>query len=142
IPENPVLLDKLKTLDSLSMSTPDLVRNYPAPQMVRAMVDGRLPYPADPLRRRMVEKMAERLRARQDAGANQPSPAALRQLLSPDEMRRLRGGTPRDRIAALEALSPDKQDEVLAALPAGVRQALYAAAPPELRRRVELMQAP
>src|SRR5436305_983172 len=45
IPENPVLADKLKTLDTLRMSGAELVRNYPTPQMVRQMVNGQLPFP-------------------------------------------------------------------------------------------------
>src|SRR5580693_5789768 len=34
IPENPVLLEKLRPLDTLNMSTRDLVKNYPTPQMI------------------------------------------------------------------------------------------------------------
>src|SRR6516165_6597870 len=33
IPENPVLLDKLKPMDTLQMSGQELVRNYPSPQI-------------------------------------------------------------------------------------------------------------
>ena len=40
IAENPVLLEKLKPFDTLNMSSKDLVRNYPAPQIVRQMVAG------------------------------------------------------------------------------------------------------
>src|SRR5215217_6299511 len=35
IGENPVLEEKLKYLDSLGMSSAELVRSYPTPQMVR-----------------------------------------------------------------------------------------------------------
>ena len=35
IAENPVLAEKLKTLDTLQMSGNELVRNYPTPQMVK-----------------------------------------------------------------------------------------------------------
>jgi uncharacterized protein (DUF1800 family) len=38
IAENPVLAEKLKTLDTLQMSGSELVRNYPTPRMVRQMV--------------------------------------------------------------------------------------------------------
>src|ERR1035438_2333010 len=41
IAENPVLIEKLKTLDTLEMSGSELVRNYPTPAMVRQMVNGR-----------------------------------------------------------------------------------------------------
>ena len=45
IPENPVLLEKLKPFDTLSMPGEELVRNYPAPQIVRQMVAGQIPVP-------------------------------------------------------------------------------------------------
>jgi len=45
IAENPTLAQKLKTLDTLTMSGAELVRNYPTPQMVRQMVNGQLPSP-------------------------------------------------------------------------------------------------
>src|SRR5689334_17605304 len=34
ITESPILAEKLKTLDTLGMSSEELVRNYPTPQMV------------------------------------------------------------------------------------------------------------
>ena len=45
IPENPVLTAKLKEMDTLTMSSEDLVRNYPTPQMVKQMVSGQVPFP-------------------------------------------------------------------------------------------------
>jgi uncharacterized protein (DUF1800 family) len=144
IPENPLLAEKLKTLDSLGMSSEELVRSYPTPQVVQQMVRGQLPFPSDPVRQRMIRKMAERAEARQGdaAQASLPEPAALRQALSPEELRRLRTGTPVQRLAALEALPADKQDEVIAVLPAGMRQALFVLSPPDLRRKIELTQGP
>src|SRR5580658_7207849 len=47
IPENPVLTEKLKTFDTLNTSSKDLVRNYPAPQIVKQMVAGQIPFPSD-----------------------------------------------------------------------------------------------
>ena len=60
VPENPVLEEKLKALDTLRMSGEELVRNYPTPQMVRQMVAGQLPVPSDPDRRTMLEKLVAR----------------------------------------------------------------------------------
>jgi uncharacterized protein (DUF1800 family) len=45
-------------------------------------------------------------------------------------------------VAALAALPADKQDEVIAALPGGMRQGMFAMATPELRRKIELTQGP
>ena len=142
--ENPVLEEKLKTLDSLRMSSSELVRNYPAPQVIRQMVNGQVPLPSDPERRRMIQRLVARAESKQGgvAGAKVAEPVALRDLLSPEEVRSLRTATSEQRVAALAALPAEKQDEVIAALPAGMRQGMFAIAPPELRRKIELTQGP
>jgi uncharacterized protein (DUF1800 family) len=144
IAESPRLEAKLRTLDSLRMSSEDLVRNYPTPQMVKQMVDGRIPFPSDPERRRMVQKLA--LRAERKRGselaANVPSVTPIADLLTPREIRSLRTGTPQQRLAAFQSLPDARQDDVIAALPAGIRQGLFVAAPPELRRKIELTAGP
>jgi hypothetical protein len=48
IPENPVLEAKLAPLDTLRMSSDEIVKRYPTPQIIKAMVDGRVPFPSDP----------------------------------------------------------------------------------------------
>ena len=64
IAENPVLIEKLKTLDTLEMSGSELVRNYPTPEMVRQMVNGQLPFPTDPDRKLMLTKLMEKYEQR------------------------------------------------------------------------------
>jgi len=149
IAENPVLLDKLKELDTLKMTSGELVRNYPTPQMVKLMVNGQAPFPNDPEKRMLIEKLVARYEKRQQAGGNAaalppgaPDPQELRQLLTQPEIRSLRTGTAQQRLAAFEALPEGKQDDVIAAMPAGLRQALFAAAPPELRRKLEMANGP
>jgi uncharacterized protein (DUF1800 family) len=144
IPENPVLLDKLKLLDTLGMSSGELVRNYPAPQLVRQMVNGRLPFPGDPDRRMMIQKLVARFERKQAQGAdpNAPDPQELDGLLAPEERAALRQGSPQQRLAALEALPNGKQDAVIAAMGAGMRQAIYRLASPALRRKLELANGP
>jgi uncharacterized protein (DUF1800 family) len=153
IPENPILAAKLKTMDTLTMSSAELVRNYPTPQMVRQMVSGQMPFPKDPDRRMLIEKLVARYERRQAQGqsagngnppANADAPQAqpLRDILPIEQVRALRTGTPETRLAAFAALSPDKQDDVIAAMPAGMRQGLFAMAPPELRRKIELAAGP
>src|SRR4051794_33900796 len=51
IAESPLLEEKLRTLDTLKMSSDELVRNYPTPQMVKQMVNGQVPFPTDPDRK-------------------------------------------------------------------------------------------
>src|SRR4051794_30129842 len=57
IAENPVLAEKLATLDTLRMSSGELVRNYPTPQLVKAMVNGQVPFPTDPGRKLMLTRL-------------------------------------------------------------------------------------
>jgi len=146
-PENPVLETKLRTLDTLTMTGSEMVRNYPTPQTVRQMVQGQIPFPQDPDRRLTIQKLVARaerkqgdLNANADADANAATP--LRDLVTPQEARALRTGTSQQRLAAFLALPKDKQDDVLAALPQGARQGLFAHAPPELRRRIEMANGP
>jgi uncharacterized protein (DUF1800 family) len=143
IVEDPILEQKLRTLDSLWMPSGELVRNYPAPQLVRQMIAGRVPFPADPDRRLLLQRVVARL----ERGQGQGDPAAppereIAQILTAAELRALRTGSPPDRLAAFQALPRDEQDEVIAALPPGIRQALYPVAPPGLRRRLEMAAGP
>jgi uncharacterized protein (DUF1800 family) len=146
IAENPVLLEKLKPFDTLAMSSEELIRNYPAPQIVRQMVAGQIPFPSDPGRRTMIQKLVARAERQQGGGApappSAPNPQALAELLTPPQIRSLRNGTPQERLAAFQALPPATQADVIGVLPQGMRQALFVAAPPELRRRIELVAGP
>jgi uncharacterized protein (DUF1800 family) len=151
IPENPLLAEKLKTFDTLTMPSDQLVRNYPAPQIVKQMVAGQIPYPTDPDRRMMIQRLVARDEKRQAAGVQgdqlPPPPGApnaqpLTAILTLPQIRTLRTGAPQDRLAMFQSLTPDKQDDIIAALPPGQRQSLFAAAPPELRRKIELSAGP
>ncbi len=139
IPENPTLEAKLKTLDTLGMTSDELVSNYPSPQVAKLMVNGQLPMPTDPDRQMLVRKIVDRL----DRAQGQPvqTPPAPADLFTPAELRTLRAGTPQQRLAFFDALPVERQDQVLETLP-GVRQALYDNAPPELRRRIDLSAGP
>ena len=148
IAENPALTAKLGTMDTLQMTAGEIVRNYPTPQMVRQMVNGQMPFPADPERKMMLTRLVQRYEAQQAAGGdpNRPPQMAdnrkLNELLTPEQMRGLRQGTPLQRVAVFTSLPVDKQDEVIAALPQGLRQNLFAAAPPDVRRRIEMANGP
>jgi uncharacterized protein (DUF1800 family) len=148
IAENPLLAAKLKTLDSLEMSGSELMRNYPTPQMVKQMVNGQLPFPADPDRRLMLTKLLSKFEERKAKGGDAavaPGLAnwqSLRELLGPEQLRAFRQDTPEQRLAAFQALPREKQHDVIGAMPPGLRQSLFAVAPPELRRRVEMAAGP
>src|ERR1039457_2003551 len=112
IPENQVLAEKLKPFDTLAMPSDELVRNYPAPQIVRQMVAGQIPFPTDPNRRMMIQRLVARDEKRQAAGgqaAPPPPPGAptaqpLTSFLAPPQIRALRTGTPQARPETVQAL--------------------------------------
>jgi uncharacterized protein (DUF1800 family) len=154
IPENPDLEAKLKPLESLQMTPQEAVQHYPAPQMIRAIAEGRQPMPEDPLLRASVERMIVRYKVRQgDAAAKQgglaPDPNAdmepakpLDQVLDPSQLQTLRTGTQEKKRALLESLDPDTLEEMLIAMPRGQRQQLVAIAPTPVRRKIMQLNAP
>jgi len=110
------------------------------------MVAGQMPFPKDPDRRMLIEKLVARYEKKQGDNAappaNAPERQPLRDILEPDQIRALRTGTPESRMAMIRSLPPEKQAEVVAALPPQVRQAIFTAASPEVRRKIEMANGP
>ena len=75
IPENPVLLAKLEPLDTLLMGTAAMLEKYPSPQMIKSMIEGRLPMPQDPQTRAAVQTSIARYLKKQAAAAAAQSDA-------------------------------------------------------------------
>jgi uncharacterized protein (DUF1800 family) len=144
IPENPEVARRLEPLESLRMSQSDAERNYPNPQMIRAIAAGRQAMPEDPVTRAAVERVIRRLKARKDAAdPNAMEPVTpLDQILSRDEIRTLRTGTLDQKREFLAAIPESKIDDVVIALPPGLRIQLIPVAEPALRRKMMLMTAP
>ena len=134
IAENPVLLEKLQPLDTLGMSTMQMLQNYPSPALVKEMAAGKLPFPEDPDKRMMVDRLAARLAAKSDSGV--PDRPSLDALLQPDQVRTLRTAPPQQKVELFASLAPALQYQVLENIGQGLRMQLYAAAPPALRRRI------
>ena len=58
IAENPVLEAKLRPMDTLRMTASEMARAYPPPQLIKAMADGRVPYPKDESERERMKQLA------------------------------------------------------------------------------------
>jgi uncharacterized protein (DUF1800 family) len=148
IRENPILEAKLAPLDSLRMNDAELTQNYPPPQMIVAIAAGRVPLPSDPERRAVLEQLAQRYKSRldkkgvQDSKIPEPDTTPLTDLLSTDEIRVLRKGTPEERAAILQSMPSDKLRSVIFALPQGAQRGLFAFVPVEVRRKMLLTAAP
>jgi uncharacterized protein (DUF1800 family) len=133
IPENPILEAKLAPLDTLRMTTAEMVRHYPTPQMVKQIVDRKLPMPADPETRILVRKLAARVQ-RGEGPEPGPLSAKQNQVLDSDD--------PAGQIALLESMPESDQYDVLDSMRNGQRQKLYTVAPPELRRKIRIFRGP
>ncbi|MDP9053245.1 MAG: DUF1800 family protein, partial [Acidobacteriota bacterium] len=149
IPENPVLEAKLAALDTLRMDTAELVRHYPTPRMVKAMVDGKQPFPTDPETRYMVRKLAARVERKEAADkSGKPDTSDLNaQGVGPwqlDDRQKqiLESGKPAEQAALLESMPRDEQYDLLDSLRNGPRQKLYALASPDLRRKIQIFNGP
>jgi len=137
IPENLVLATKLRPLDTLTMSTAKMLQNYPSPQLVKEMVAGKLPFPDDPDKRMMVDRLAARVQGK--AAPRSPELAAL---LAPEQLHVLRTGTAQQKLDLFDSLPQDRQDQLLESMGQGMRMQLFAAAPSGLRRRIQSVNGP
>ena len=142
IPENPVLGAKLRPLDTLTMSTARMLQDYPSPQQVKEMVAGRLPFPEDPDKRMMVDRLAARLKGKADGDGGQGHAAELATLLDARQLRILRAGTGAEKLDLFGSFPQARQDELLESMGQGMRMQLFAAAGPELRRRIQSANGP
>jgi uncharacterized protein (DUF1800 family) len=145
IAENPVLEAKLAPLDTLRMRSAELAQHYPTPQMVKAMVDGKEPFPTDRETRYAVEKLVARIQRREAADKAGQADQDLNSKIVPgpwqlDDQQKdiLQNGKPPDQVALLESMPPAEQYDVLDSLPNNARQKLYAPAPPDLRRKIQI----
>ncbi len=144
IAENPVLEAKLAPFDTLRMTTAQLMRHYPTPQMVKAMVDGREQFPTDPDSHYLLEKLIAKAR-RKEAGKEstddlQPVPDTWQ--LDDQQKQILQTGKPPEQAALIASMPEAEQYDVLDSLPNNIRQRMYAPASPDLRRRIQIFNGP
>ena len=144
IPENPGLEARLQPLDTLRMDSEELVKRYPPPQTIKAIADGRQPMPTDPQERRVMAKMLEKYRQKQQpdaAPAAKPDIASLH--LDADQKQILTArGNPDAKLTLLESLPADEQWDALDAMPNPMRQRLFVMAPVDLRRKIQTFNGP
>jgi uncharacterized protein (DUF1800 family) len=140
IVENPVLEAKLAPFDTLRMTTAQLVRHYPTPQMVKAMVDGREQFPTDPDSRYLLEKLIAKAKRKEGTDDLQPVPDTWQ--LDDQQKQILQNGKPPEQAALIASMPEAEQYDVLDSLPNNVRQRMYVPAPPDLRRRIQVFNGP
>ena len=141
IVENPVLGEKLAPLDSLRMSLSDIVEHYPSPQVMKAMAGRKRPYPKDPALRAAIENYLDREREKKD-GTDVETDGSLENVLGTNQLHTLREGNADEKTALLRGYPPAQLDELILAMPRKMRQQLVGPAPPDVRRKLVLINAP
>ena len=144
IRENPQLEEKLTPLQSLRMTQAQTLAAYPSPQLVRAVAMGTEKPPDDPIARAAVDRLAQRFKAKKgnDPGAAIEPSVPLPDLLSREEIQTLRNGTPYQKTELLASIPDEKIDDVIIAMPQGLRGQLMPFANPVVRRKLVLANQP
>jgi hypothetical protein len=132
---------RLAPLKVLSMSPRELAQTYPPPQVLKAMSEGRMAMPRDPVKRAIYASALEDYRQRQAEAAAGPaqSPPAMDRDQS---MAMGSAPSPEQRQAerrSLEGLldqAPDQRFETLLRMPAFERRSLLTSLGPEQRERL------
>jgi uncharacterized protein (DUF1800 family) len=141
IPQDSALEAKLAPLDTLRMTAAELARHYPPPQLIKAMVEGKAPYPSDPEERMMIDNAVRRFKNQQGKSGDEKT--TLETVgLTEDQQRTLRRGAPEEKLKVFDGLLDEQKDEVLQAMPPPARISLFVAAPPDLRRRIQKSAGP
>ena len=77
--DDSALAVRLSPLRTLRMSTHELVENFPPPQLIKAVENGKQPLPSDPVKRAVYEDQMERIQEKQSrkqqAGSNDSAEA-------------------------------------------------------------------
>ncbi len=146
IVESTFLEARLEPLESLRMTPMQTVQHYPPPQLIRAIAEGRQPMPDDPELRASIQRLVVRYRVKKGEKSNPDEDMEpvkpLDQIVSQAELQTLRNGKPDEKRALLDNMPAAKLEDVVIALPRNMRQALFAFAPTDLKRKLLLMNAP
>ncbi len=153
--ENPVLEARLQALESLRMTPLEAVQHYPTPQMIRAIAQGKQPLPDDLLLRASVERLLVRYKTRIAQASKSPAPdlkpdlredlepiRPLGDVLTPSELEIVRSGKAEKKREMLEAMPPDRIEDMLVAMTQRQRLQLFEPASSTVRREIFLLNTP
>jgi len=153
LPENPVLEDQLRALESLRMSPLETLQHYPSQQMIKAIANGKQPMPDDLLLRASVERLITRYKVKLAEVAGQAAPPpdanaelepvrALDAVLTPAELETVRNGNAEKKRALLESMPQERIEDMLIAMTRNERLKLFGPASITVRREIMLLNGP
>lgn len=166
--DDSALEQQLKAYPALSMSVPELMRQLPPPPVIRAIIAGRIPMPADPELQAVYQTQVAQIEMRQQkralrqmqAGASatetastppqagpdiapqEDSEAARRKILSDLKATSTVNLPPQQRMAAITAMQPLERIQFFRSLTPEERIALVAGLTPEQAQSIAAMRQP
>jgi uncharacterized protein (DUF1800 family) len=157
------LTARLAPFRTLGMGTRDLVENFPPPQVIKAIAEGKQSLPSDSTRRAVYEAQLQRYQEKQERkqdAANAASPPAINSgnpvSLSHEEPARLRQDRldadlnpedllnlpPDQRMKAILKMSPENRRAMEASLKGGQREELTEGMKPQQREALMALNNP
>jgi uncharacterized protein (DUF1800 family) len=136
--DDAAMQSRLAGFRTLNMDARTLVENYPPPQVLQAVANGRMPLPNDPQKRAVYEDAVERYRIRNEKKADNAANGDIDLNTPPDQM----NDQQREQLRARRQASRGKIDEILA-LPADQRMpAIYKMSPAERLSFAQVLNGP
>ena len=150
---------RLEPLRSLNMTSAELIRNFPPPQVIKAAEQGKIGLPRDPAERAIYEAQMKKYDQRQekkqaktadtDVDANSAGMADDQKMQLREDRRMARADAarimslpPEERFAAVLKMPPDERDVFVRALSAQQRQEIMDSLSPQQREQVMAMNNP
>jgi uncharacterized protein (DUF1800 family) len=124
-----VLEARLAPLQTLRMNTRQLVERFPPRQVIKAVSDGKLSLPSDPVMRAVYETQLDRFAEKQSkkeekAGVASSVASAQETLSRDDELRREERFNTNELVRELAGLDPNQRIEAVLKLPPATRSAV------------------
>jgi uncharacterized protein (DUF1800 family) len=110
--DDSLLQARLAPLRTLRMDTREIIENFPPPQVIKEVVDGKRPLPSDPAKRAVYEAQLERREEKHERkqAANSGDSATADPARSTDEQPMRDDSRPSDsQVAGLLEMSPDQR---------------------------------
>ncbi len=134
---------RLAPFRSLKMDTREIVENFPPPQVIKAVAEGKMPMPSDPQLRQVYEAQIEQYRQRQERKAEQAGDSNANSAVPGGNPAGEQAMSDEERQSRREAhMYAELKSEELLDLPPEQRYAEIMKMPPEERREMAKAMRP
>jgi uncharacterized protein (DUF1800 family) len=153
--DDAALQARLAPLRTLNMDARALITNFPPPQLIKQVADGRMALPSNPAERAIYEAQLERYRQRQESKSAQANAADTQdmnaisdeqrreaRLRARDDAQRILDLPPEQRYQAVLAMSPEERQQFARVISAADREAIAGSLTPQQREQIMAMNNP